>query len=119
MKRFLTSLCLLFVMTIAANAASLSTKMNRYLDRIEKVCSDWSKQEWNTSRNEYKAYINEYKANKDKYSQEEKEAIYKAIGRYSGLLVKHGMEDLGEYLKDLGERIPSFIEGFKSAFEKK
>ena len=119
MKRFLTSLCLLFVMTIAANAAPLSTKMNRYLDRIEKVCSDWSKQEWNTSRNEYKAYINEYKANKDKYSQEEKEAIYKALGRYNGMLVKNGMEDLGEYLKDLGERIPSFIEGFKSAFEKK
>ena len=119
MKRFLTSICLLFVITIAADATSLSAKMNRYLDTIENVCSEWTKKDWNLSKSEYKAFVEEYKANRDTYSQEEKEAINIAIGRYNGLLIKHGMEDLGESIKDFGERIPSFLEGFKSAFEKK
>ena len=51
-------------------------------------------------------------------TQEEKDAINKAIGRYNGLLVKHGIEQIGDILKGVGERIPSILEGFISAFEK-
>lgn len=119
MKRFLTSICLFFIITIAANAAPLSTKMNKYLAKVEKECAEWSKEEWSISKGEYKAFVDEFKANKDKYSQEEKDAINRAIGRYNGLLVKHGMEEFGDFLQGIGERIPSLWEGFKSAFEKK
>ena len=63
--------------------------------------------------------LEEYDLNYDSYTQEEKDAINKAIGRYNGLLIKQGIDDAGNILKDFGERLPSLIEGFMSAFEDK
>ena len=101
----------------SACAAPLSTRMNRYVTAAESKCSNWTDKDWELSKQEYKALLEEYRINKESYSQEEKDAINMAIGRYNGLLVKHGIEGLGDYLKSIGERIPSFIEGFMSAFE--
>ena len=117
MKRFLTAICMFLIMTVAANALPLSLRITRYTDKVERQCHKWSKEEWDASKQEYKALIREYKANKGAYSQEENNAINKAIGRYNGLLVKHGMEELGDFLQGVGERIPSLWDGFKSVFK--
>lgn len=119
MKKILTVICMLLVLATAASATSLSSRMTRYIDNIEKKCKEWTKEDWNASKEQYKVYIEEYNANKDSYSQEENDEINKAIGRYNGLLIKHGMEELGDYLEGLGKRIPSLLKGFKSAFEGK
>lgn len=117
MKRCLTVISLFLVMTIAANAVPLSTRITRYTDMVEKKCGEWSKKEWEESKKEYRVLVNEYKTNKNKYTQEETNAINRAIGRYNGLLVKHGMEELSDFLQGVGERIPSLWEGFKSVFK--
>ena len=117
MKRFLTAICMFLIMTTAANALPLSTRITKYTDKVEKNCSDWSKEDWEISKKEYKVLINEYKTNKSKYTQEENDAINRAIGRYNGLLVKHGMEELGDFLQGIGERIPALWDGFKSVFK--
>ena len=49
--------------------------------------------------------------------EEEREAINRAIGRYNGLVVKKGFEEASETLKEFGKQIPSYVEGFMSAFE--
>ena len=68
---------------------------------------------------EYAKLLEEYKLNYDSYTLEEKKAINKAIGRYNGLLVKSGIQEVGNKFKDFSERLPSLIEGFMSAFENK
>ena len=117
MYRILSIFMLTTVIEISSWAAPLSTRMDDYVTAAEKECSNWTEQDWELSKQEYRKLLDEYKLNKDTYTQAEKDAINKAIGRYNGLLVKHGIEDLTQYLKSLGERIPSFIEGFMSAFE--
>ena len=106
------------LLAASSYAFSLSARMSRYVAQTEKKCENWDNQDWEKSKKEYRALIEEYNANKDKYTQEEKDEINRAIGRYNGLLVKHGIEELGDFIQGIGERIPSLWEGFKSAFEK-
>ena len=83
----------------------------------EKNCSNWTEDDWERSQSEYEKLLEEYQTNYDSYSQEERDAINKAIGRYTGLLVRQGIEETGKILKDFGERLPSLLEGFMSAFD--
>ena len=92
---------LLFVMALSAcSSQSLSSQIDEYVTDVETSCEAWTEEDWEISQQE-----------------EEKNAINKAIGRYNGLLIKHGIQEAGSALKDLGERIPSLIEGFMSAFD--
>lgn len=118
MRRILSILVLGMVITLTSCAAPLSTRMNDYVNEVESNCSQWTEEQWELSQQEYEKLLEEYKINKDTYTQEEKDAINKAIGRYNGLLIKHGIEQVGDVLKDITERIPSILEGFMSAFEK-
>lgn len=104
-------------LTASSCASSLSTRMDEYIAECERNCENWTESDWELSKQEYRKLLDEYKLNQDSYSQEEKDGVNKAIGRYNGLLVKHGIEDLSKSLKKIGERIPSLIEGFMSAFE--
>lgn len=109
---------LLFVMALSAcSSQSLSSQIDEYVTDVETSCEAWTEEDWEISQQEYVKLLEEYELNYDTYTQEEKNAINKAIGRYNGLLIKHGIQEAGSALKDFGERIPSLIEGFMSAFD--
>lgn len=114
---------LLFSIALAALLSScvspLSSRLNDYVNEVESSCQNWTEEDWDLSQEEYAKLLEEYELNYDSYSQEEKDAINKAIGRYNGLLIKQGIEEAGSVLKEFGERLPSLIEGFMSAFEEK
>jgi hypothetical protein len=93
--------------------------MNKYVSDVEAKCQYWTEEDWELSQEEYAKLLEEYELNYDSYTQEEKDAINKAIGRYNGLLIKQVIEEAGSVLKEFGERLPSLIEGFMSAFEEK
>ena len=100
-------------------SSPLSSRMNEYVTEVEATCQNWTEEDWELSQEEYAKLLEEYELNYNSYSQEEKDAINKAIGRYNGLLIKQGIEEAGSVLKEFGERLPSLIEGFISAFEDK
>ena len=114
---------LLFSIALAALLSScvspLSGRLNDYVNEVESSCQSWTEEDWELSQEEYAKLLEEYELNYDSYSQEEKDAINKAIGRYNGLLIKQGIDEAGNILKEFGERLPSLIEGFMSAFEDK
>ena len=115
----------LLLLTIALAALSsscvspLSSRLNDYVTEVESSCQNWTKEDWELSQEEYAKLLEEYELNYNSYTQEEKDAINKAIGRYNGLLIKQGIDEAGNMLKEFGERLPSLIEGFMSAFEDK
>ena len=113
LKIIIMTACILMAVSCAS---PLSTRMNDYIDDVESTCKDWTSADWELSREEYGKLLEEYKLNYDSYTQEEREAINKAIGRYNGLLIRHGIEEVGGIIKEFGERLPSLIEGFFSAF---
>ena len=107
------------LITLSSCSSPLSTRIDKYVDKVESTCQDWSAEEWEISQEEYAKLLEEYQLNYNSYTPEEKAAINKAIGRYNGLLVKQGLQEAGNTLKELGERLPSLIEGFVGAFEDK
>ena len=102
---------------VACSSQPLSSQIDNYVTDVEANCDSWTEEDWELSQEEYVKLLEEYELNYDSYTQEERNAINKAIGRYNGLLIKHGIQEAGSALKDLGERIPSLIEGFMSAFD--
>ncbi len=84
---------------------------------VEANYKNWTEEDWKLSQQEYEILLQEYEANYDQLTQEERDAINKAIGRYNGLLVKEGLDEFVTNLKELGEQLPSLFDGFMSAFE--
>ncbi len=84
---------------------------------VEANYENWTEEDWQLSQQEYELLLQEYEANYDQLTQEERDAINKAIGRYNGLLVKEGLDEFVTNIKELGEQIPSLLEGFMSVFE--
>jgi hypothetical protein len=114
--------CKLIIITIgfviiSSCASPLSSRLNDYVNKVEFNCQNWTEKDWELSQEEYLKLIEEYELNYESYTQEEKDAINRAIGRYNGLLIKQGIEEAGSVIQELGERLPSLIEGFMSAFE--
>lgn len=105
------------LIAITSFAAPLSTRMEIYIDKVEEKCDKWTKEDWERSKKEFNVLLKEYKENTSTYTQEERDAINRAIGRYNGLLVKKGITRAGTLLEEFANRIPSLIGGFVSAFE--
>lgn len=109
-------LALITGMIVFSCKAPLSDRMNNLVEEAEVSSSDWTERDWELSQEEYEKLCREYEENYDKYTKEERDAINKAIGRYNGMLVKRGLQDAGNAIREFGEHIPSMVEGFFSAF---
>ena len=94
-----------------------SVKFDNYVDRVEENCDSWTEEEWQISKEKYHDLLEEYEANYENMTQEERDVINKAIGRYNGILVRKGLEKVDESVKGFIEKLPSLFEGFMSAFE--
>jgi hypothetical protein len=111
--------CTLILIAFTCCSSPLSCRIDEYVSEVEANHKNWTDEDWELSQEEYAKLLEEYELNYDSYTQEEKAAINKAIGRYNGLIIKQGIKDDGNVIKELGERLPSLIEGFMSAFEEK
>lgn len=98
-------------------AQSLPRRLESFVKKVEDNCKDWTKEDWQTAKSEYRGLMTECREAYDSMSESEQKRVNAAIGKYRGILVKMGMEDVEEVLKDYGKRIPEQIKGFISAFE--
>ena len=108
---------MLCVLCLTSCEISIATRIERFVDTVENNCEQWTEEDWELSQEEYYKLLEEYEENYSQLTQEEKNAINKAIGRYNGLVIKKGIDEVGKSIKDFGERLPSLFEGFMSAFE--
>ena len=98
-------------------AQSLPRRLESFVKKVEDNCRDWTKEDWQRAKSEYQGLMTECRESYDSMSESEQQRVNAAIGKYRGILVKMGMEDVEEVLKDYGKRIPEQIKGFISAFE--
>lgn len=101
----------------ASFAPSLPRRLETFVEKVEDNCRDWTKEDWQRVKSEYQGLMTECREAYDSMSESEQKRVNAAIGKYRGILVKMGMEDVEEVLKDYGKRIPEQIKGFISAFE--
>ena len=117
MKKLNVVIVLLVMLFLTSCEIPTSTKFEKYVDNVEESCDDWTDAEWEMSKEKYRQLLKEYEANYDEMTQEERECVNKAIGRYNGILMKKGIENLDYSIKKFVDRLPSMFEGFMSAFE--
>lgn len=116
MKKIYSIILFSVLIFLMSCSSPLSTRFESYVTQVEIDCKYWSDADWELSQEEYNLLLQEYEEIHSSLSQDEKDVINKAIGRYNGLLIKQGIEDATNVLQELGERLPSLIEGFISAF---
>ena len=56
--------------------------------------------------------------NREKYTDDQIKEIGKLQGRYSAILVKKGLNDIQESIKDFGNQMDGFIEGISDTTKK-
>ena len=117
MKKLNVVIVLLVMLFLTSCEVPTSTKFEKYVDNVEESCDDWTDAEWEMSKEKYRQLLKEYEANYDEMTQEERECVNKAIGRYNGILMKKGIENLDYSIKKFVDRLPSMFEGFMSAWE--
>jgi hypothetical protein len=109
---------ILFVMLFLTSCEiPTSLKFDYHLKKVENHSDDWTEEEWDMSKEQYRKLLKEYEENYDNMTQEERDKINKAIGRYNGILMKKGIEKVDESINSFIDRLPSLFEGFMSAFE--
>ena len=117
MKRINSIIVLLVMLFLTSCEIPTSVKFDYHLKKVENNSDDWTEEEWEMSKEQYRKLLKEYEENYDNMTQEERDKINKAIGRYNGILMKNGIKKVDESIDDFIDRLPSLFEGFMSVFE--
>ena len=116
MRKLNVIIVLLVMLFLTSCEIPTSVKFDYHLKKVENNSENWTEEEWEMSKERYRELLKEYEANYDNMTQEERDAVNKAIGRYNGILMKKGIENLDQNIKKVVDRLPSLFEGFMSAF---
>lgn len=95
-----------------AGCATTADKINDLVDDTIKNSKELTQEEWAARDKKLQEYLKEFQDNQDAYTEEEKESVDYALGKYYGEQVKLGIRQAKEGLEDFIDRIPGFIDGF-------
>jgi hypothetical protein len=102
---------IVFTQTACKNVQSKLDQVSSKIEYTEKNKKEMTSDDWASLELQMKELERDYELNKDKYSEEQIKEIGKLQGRYSALLLKKGLNDFQESVKDLGNQVEGFIEG--------
>ena len=117
MRKLNVIIVLLVMLFLTSCEIPTSMKFEHHLNKVENNSENWTEEEWEMSKEKYRQLLKEYEENYDNMTQEERDEVNKAIGRYNGILMKKGIKKVDESINDFIDRLPSLFEGFMSAFE--
>lgn len=95
-----------------AGCATTADKINDLVDDTIKNSKELTQEEWAARDKKLQEYLKEFQENRDAYTEEERESVDYALGKYYGEQIKLGIRQAKEGLEDFMERIPGFIDGF-------
>lgn len=91
---------------------SYINSFERFVERVEKNASSYSKEQWEKNDEQLKKYVEQYDKEKQKLSSDEKRKVGELTVRYckarvkaKGLNILGEMDDWLEYFKGFGEEI--------------
>ena len=107
----------LALFTACAAFAGTPQKIDEFVAKTERECETYSKEDWTKTRSEYHALLDEYKNSNKTYSQQEKEQVVRAMGRYNALLIKNGIIKSSMGIQEFSALLPDFIKGLSEGLE--
>ena len=102
---------------LAGCSRPLADRMDKFVSKTEANCEKYSADDWAKSQEEFSALAQEYKDNYSSFSKEEKERINKAMGKYTGLLLKKGVSEAGSVFQEAVEGATDFLKGIMGSSE--
>ncbi len=95
-----------------------SQQLEKFVEHTERHCANYTDKDWDKSIEEYEKLKAKFEASKDKLSDEDKKAAMKAMGRYHGLLIRKGIKQGIDILKEFSRHIPEYLEGLTEGLKK-
>lgn len=81
-----------FFFTLRAGENPLVTEFKTFVATVEENGKNYTEEQWKESNAKFDALVDKFKEQKDTLSQEEKDVIHDAIGRYKGLVTNSGFD---------------------------
>jgi len=111
-----TILLLVFLIALCScnNIQSKLNEAEAEIEYAEQNKEDMTTKEWSDLDKKMQELESDLELNRDKYTDEQVKEIGKLQGRYFAVVVKKGINNFQESMKDLGNQMEGFIEGIKS-----
>ncbi|MGM9768422.1 MAG: hypothetical protein ACI3Z0_08175 [Candidatus Cryptobacteroides sp.] len=118
MKTIRTIFCTLSAaLMVSCAIQSTPQRLDDFVENAEINAEDYTADDWAQSNEEYSRLLDEYLNSGQEYTDEEKQLAAEAMGRYHALILKNGMAKVGDYLKKLGDILPSYLDGLASGID--
>lgn len=108
------TLCATCIWVSCATNKSAPQKLCSFVDDVELKCDSYSQEDWERSKKEFELLVDDYSKSSALYTEEQRQAVAKAMGQYHALLIKHGVQESLDYLQRIVKLIPSYIDGLTS-----
>ncbi len=113
LSRFLLLPTFLFFVGCNASQTKID-KASSIIESFENDKAEISSEDWFELENLMRELDNDMTSNKIDFSDEQKSEVKRLQGRYAAILVKKGIDDFNEAVKDLKNQMEGLIEGIKS-----
>lgn len=110
MKRFLlAALSVLSAVTllVACGSSTIGDRMDRYVDKIERECDNYSEADWKKVSEKIDDFAEEFDGCRKELAPEQREKFVKAMGRFDRIAIRSGLKNLFDAFED----IPAYFEG--------
>lgn len=122
-NQFVNTMKVLKLLVIAALSLALAScsttaeKIRAIVDDSVENADQLTTDEWAERDRQIEELLKSYENNPEALSEEDRESIDRALGRYYGAQMKQGIDVAKRNVEDFMNRLPSFIEGFMDAFD--
>lgn len=110
MKRILIIACVvssLVLCLVSCGASTIGDRLERYIDKVEKECDNYSERDWEAASEKVDEFIEEFDECKKDIRPEQREKFVKALGRFDRIALKSGLKGLIDAFDD----VPAYFEG--------
>lgn len=92
-----------------ATSKSLPDRLDEFVEKTEKEYKNYTEDDWKKSREEYETLVAEMEENYDSYTTAEKTRTFKAMGKYSSMVLENEVGKASETIGGILESIPEKI----------
>ena len=98
-------------MISACGKQSIPEQLEAFVDDAELKCDKYSKDDWAKSNEEFQKLADSYISSDKQFTDDENQMALRSIGRYHALLIKHGVRESADFVRNLSRSLPSYING--------
>lgn len=116
MKKAIIILILPLLLISCAGWKSVPNRLESFVTDLEQTAKTFDEENWDRTAAEYHGLMDTYYKHRGEYSSEERNRVYKAVGKYQALLLLNGMKNVASSVDNLIRSTPAYLNGVEEAF---